>query len=54
MLYRSLNKLFKASHLGRGADLGCLLIDVYESKEETVSDESRGATSFGSSSRIEH
>lgn len=42
VLFQSARELLKAGQLGSGTDLGLFLIDVYESKEEKVTDESRG------------
>lgn len=42
VLYQSSTELFKGGHLGSGTDLGTFLIDVYEQKGESVTDESRG------------
>ncbi|KAF8526269.1 hypothetical protein BU17DRAFT_74184 [Hysterangium stoloniferum] len=42
VLFQSARELLKVGQQGSGTDLGGFLIDVYEAKEETVTDESRG------------
>lgn len=42
VLFQSARELFKVGQQGSGTDLTSFLIDVYESKGEKVSDESRG------------
>ena len=42
VLFQSARELLKAGQAGSGTDLGSFLIDVYESKGETVNEESRG------------
>ena len=43
VLYQAAREMFKGGHLGSGTDLGAFMLDVYETKAETVDDESRGA-----------
>ncbi|KDQ14838.1 hypothetical protein BOTBODRAFT_32195 [Botryobasidium botryosum FD-172 SS1] len=42
VLFQSARELLKAGHLGSGTDLGLFLIDVYNTKEQAVDEESRG------------
>ncbi|KAJ7284401.1 hypothetical protein C8J57DRAFT_1119279 [Mycena rebaudengoi] len=42
VLFQSARELFKAGQSGSGVDLTGFLLEVYDSKEEPVSDESRG------------
>lgn len=42
VLFQSARELLKAGQQGSGTDLAAFLLDVYESKGETVNDESRG------------
>lgn len=42
VLFQSARELFKAGQSGSGVDLTGFLLEVYEAKGETVSDESRG------------
>ncbi|KAI0775263.1 hypothetical protein BD413DRAFT_603221 [Trametes elegans] len=42
VLFQSARELLKAGQQGSGTDLTAFLLDVYESKGETVNDESRG------------
>ncbi|KAF7312017.1 hypothetical protein MIND_00213600 [Mycena indigotica] len=42
VLFQSARELFKAGQAGSGVDLTGFLLEVYETKGETVSDESRG------------
>ncbi|KAJ7503543.1 hypothetical protein B0H11DRAFT_1986015 [Mycena galericulata] len=42
VLFQSARELFKAGQTGSGVDLTGFLLEVYEAKGETVSDESRG------------
>ncbi|KAK1221953.1 hypothetical protein PQX77_015243 [Marasmius sp. AFHP31] len=42
VLFQSARELLKTGQAGSGVDLGSFLLDVYESKGEEVSDESRG------------
>ncbi|PPQ63216.1 hypothetical protein CVT24_005676 [Panaeolus cyanescens] len=42
VLFQSARELFKTGQAGSGTDLAGFLLDVYESKGETVTDESRG------------
>jgi len=42
VLFQSAKELLKAGQQGSGVDLARFLLDVYESKGEVVSDESRG------------
>lgn len=42
VLFQSARELLKVGQQGSGTDLAGFLLDVYESKGETVSDESRG------------
>ncbi|KAI0034557.1 cytoplasmic protein [Vararia minispora EC-137] len=44
VLFQSARELLKSGQQGSGTDLALFLLDVYESKPETVSDESRGRT----------
>ncbi|KAG8817786.1 hypothetical protein FRC17_011095 [Serendipita sp. 399] len=46
VLYQSATELFKGGHLGSGTDLSQFLIEVYELKDEKVTEESRGLFSF--------
>jgi golgi to ER traffic protein 4 len=46
VLFQSARELFKTGQQGSGVDLSGFLLDVYESKGEVVSDESRGRCSF--------
>jgi hypothetical protein len=46
VLFQSARELFKTGQQGSGVDLSGFLLDVYESKGEVVSDESRGWCSF--------
>ena len=43
VLFQSARELLKAGQQGSGTDLTSFLLDVYESKGEQVTDESRGA-----------
>jgi hypothetical protein len=45
VLFQSARELLKAGQTGSGVDLTLFLLDVYENKEEKVSDESRGEAS---------
>lgn len=42
VLFQSARELFKNGQMGSGTDLTGFLLEVYESKGETVQDESRG------------
>ena len=42
VLFQSARELLKAGQLGSGTDLGAFMIDVYETKGEEITDESRG------------
>lgn len=42
VLFQSARELLKAGQQGSGTDLALFLLDVYESKGESVSDDSRG------------
>ena len=42
VLFQSARELLKVGQQGSGTDLASFLLDVYESKGETVNDESRG------------
>src|SRR5258707_15166391 len=42
VLFQAAREMFKGGHLGSGTDLGVYMIDVYETKGETVAEESRG------------
>ncbi|KIJ50949.1 hypothetical protein M422DRAFT_44184 [Sphaerobolus stellatus SS14] len=42
VLFQSARELLKVGQQGSGTDLGTFLLDVYEAKGESVSDESRG------------
>lgn len=42
VLFQSARELLKVGQLGSGTDLAAFLIDVYGTKEEKVTDESRG------------
>lgn len=42
VLSQSSAELFKGGHLGSGTDLGVFLLEVYDTKGEPVTDESRG------------
>lgn len=42
VLFQSSRELLKAGQAGSGVDLAGFMFDVYDSKGETVSDESRG------------
>ncbi len=42
VLFQSARELLKSGQQGSGTDLGQFLIEVYETKGESVSDESRG------------
>jgi len=42
VLYQAAREMFKGGHLGSGTDLGVFMVDVYETKGETVDEESRG------------
>lgn len=42
VLFQSARELLKTGQQGSGTDLACYLIDVYESKGESVNDDSRG------------
>ena len=42
VLFQSAKELLKAGQQGSGTDLASFLLDVYESKDEQVNDESRG------------
>jgi hypothetical protein len=46
VLFQSARELLKTGQQGSGVDLASFLIDVYESKGEAVSDESRGRYMF--------
>jgi hypothetical protein len=46
VLFQSARELFKTGQQGSGVDLSGFLLDVYESKGEVVSDESRGRCFF--------
>lgn len=43
VLFQSARELLKAGQPGSGTDLSSFLIDVYESKGESVNEESRGS-----------
>ena len=43
VLFQSARELLKSGQQGSGTDLAGFLLDVYESKGETVTDESRGS-----------
>lgn len=45
VLFQSARELFKAGQAGSGVDLTGFMLDVYETKGEVVSEESRGARS---------
>jgi len=45
VLFQSARELLKVGQQGSGTDLTLFLLDVYESKGEVVTDESRGASS---------
>lgn len=49
VLFQSARELLKAGQPGSGSDLASFLLDVYESKGESVNDESRGEFSVPSS-----
>jgi golgi to ER traffic protein 4 len=42
VLYQAAREMFKGGHLGSGSDLGVFMVDIYETKGETVEEESRG------------
>jgi len=42
VLHQAAREMFKGGHLGSGTDLGVFMCDVYETKGETVDEESRG------------
>ena len=42
VLFQSARELLKGGQQGSGTDLGGFLLDVYESKNETITEESRG------------
>lgn len=42
VLFQSARELLKRGQQGSGTDLTTFLVDVYENKNETVNDESRG------------
>ena len=42
VLFQSARELLKAGQQGSGTDLGVFLLEVYDSKGETVTEESRG------------
>jgi golgi to ER traffic protein 4 len=42
VLFQSARELLKRGQLGSGTDLSIFLLDIYESKPEKVTDESRG------------
>ena len=42
VLFQSARELFKAGQIGSGMDLSSFLLDVYTTKEEPVTEESRG------------
>ena len=42
VLFQSARELLKVGQLGSGTDLASFLLDVYDTKGETVNDESRG------------
>lgn len=44
VLFQSARELLKAGHQGSGTDLTLFLLDAYENKGESVSDESRGSS----------
>lgn len=44
VLFQSAKELFRNGQPGSGSDLAGFLLDVYETKGETVNDESRGKT----------
>ena len=46
VLFQSERELLKAGQPGSGTDLASFLLDVYESKGERVTDESRGMSSL--------
>ena len=46
VLFQSAKELFKNNQPGSGSDLTTFLLDVYETKGETVNDESRGMQWF--------
>lgn len=41
VLFQSARELLKTGQQGSGTDLGCFLIEVYESKPEDITEESR-------------
>lgn len=43
VLFQSARELLKAGQPGSGTDLGSMLLDVYETKGEQLTEESRGA-----------
>jgi len=45
VLFQSARELLKVGQQGSGTDLALFLLDVYESKGEVVTDESRGRSS---------
>jgi hypothetical protein len=42
VLYQAAREMFKGGHLGSGTDLGVFMLDVYETKGESVDEEPRG------------
>jgi hypothetical protein len=46
VLFQSARELLKAGQTGSGVDLTVFLLDVYESKEERVTEDSRGESSL--------
>ena len=52
VLFQSARELLKAGQQGSGTDLTLFLLDVYEAKDEVVSDESRGQQSPHSLSHL--
>ena len=42
VLHQAAREMFKGGHLGSGTDLGVLMLDVYETRGETIDEESRG------------
>lgn len=42
VLYQVAREMFKGGHLGSGTDLGVFIFEVYETKGQTVNEESKG------------
>lgn len=47
VLFQSARELLKTGQAGSGTDLAVFMLDVYETKGETVNDDSRGAQCCG-------